>query len=124
MSFDRSKKGYRFPPDGFLRLVLKPLGAMGCVVSDRITVHGEPVGYLYRQATNRPGDSGWSFLAGTESETELGSANFADVWTLNELANFDRRVIPLLESPIGSAFLTDELTGMLVLDPRGAPLEQ
>jgi hypothetical protein len=93
------------------------------MVSDRITVHGEHIGYLYRQKPIRSWDSGWSFLSGNETDAELGDATTADVWSLNEIANFDRRIIPLLSSPVGSAFVTDPLTSLLVRDPRGAPEE-
>lgn len=48
---------------------IKPLatGRGGCIATDMITVHGRPVGYMVREPTTRPNDSGWCFMAGDES---------------------------------------------------------
>lgn len=122
--FKRFGKPYKLAATDFVTLVPCPLGHLGCVVSDRITVRGEPVGYMYRMPTNRPDDSGWRILAGTETEEETGNAALCEVWTVNEAANFDRRIVQLLASPVGSAFIADRLTGMLIVDPQGAPLDE
>ena len=45
--------------------VAKGLG--GCLATDRITVDGAPVGYMYRDQPTRPEDSGWRFFAGDEN---------------------------------------------------------
>ena len=106
-------------PAGAKRLRLSPaeirplLGAWagqpGCLVSDRIVVDGKPVGYCYREAPaeGRP-DSGWRFFAGDEDESYLSDASHTGIYHLNTLCNYDPEVLPLLNSPVGSAFGRDE----------------
>jgi hypothetical protein len=49
---------------------IKPLATRrgSCYATDRITVNGEPVGFMYREDRDNDGDSGWRFLADDESE--------------------------------------------------------
>ena len=44
------------------------VGFGSCFASDRITVDGMKVGYLYREPPDNSDDSGWRFFAGDESE--------------------------------------------------------
>jgi len=102
---------------------IRPLafGYGGAIASDRITVDGRPVGYMYRIAPQNPQDSGWSFLAGDESDAYLDDpANFA-IYDVNTIANYDPEIIASLEAPIGSAFIRGAIG--LVPDPQGAPSE-
>ena len=46
-------------------------GHGGCIASDRITVDGEPVRYIVREAPEDPQLSGWTFMAGTETDEEM-----------------------------------------------------
>lgn len=48
---------------------IKPLaeGLGGCIATDMITVNGSLVGYMVREPSDRPDDSGWCFMAGNES---------------------------------------------------------
>src|SRR5215831_15426900 len=39
-----------------------------CLASDMITVHGHPVGFMYREEPDNELDSGWRFFAGSESQ--------------------------------------------------------
>ncbi|HEV7661355.1 MAG TPA: DUF2185 domain-containing protein [Allosphingosinicella sp.] len=91
----------------------------GAIASDRITVDGRPVGYMYRLAPHNNLDSGWFFLAGDEDDAYMGDARNHAVYDVNTIANYDPQIIPLLDAPIGSAFIRIE--GRLVRDPRGAP---
>jgi hypothetical protein len=43
-------------------------GYGGCIATDEITVEGEPVTYMYREAPQNELDSGWRFFAGTEDQ--------------------------------------------------------
>lgn len=47
----------------------------GCFASDRITVDGARVGYMYREAPDFPKDSGWRLLAGDESDEYMDDAD-------------------------------------------------
>ena len=56
----------------------------GCIATDRITVDGMPVGYMYREKPKEGAwfeeyDSGWRFTAGDESD-EYMSVTETGVW--------------------------------------------
>ena len=76
----------------------------GCMASDRITVDGRPVGFMYREAPAHDTDTGWRFLAGDESDDYMADSSKHGIYAVNTIANYDRSIIPLLESPEGSAF--------------------
>ncbi len=80
-------------------------GRGGCIASDRITVDGEPVGYMYREAPHNDLDSGWRFLAGDESEAFMADSGNHGVYDVNTIANYDPSIIPFLDAPQGSAFV-------------------
>jgi hypothetical protein len=90
-----------------------------CMATDMITVHGQRVGYMYRLAPRLKSDpsdvdSGWTFLAGTESQDYLNDPSNLGIYDVNTIANYDRDVIPLLDAAAGSAFARDAATGRLV----------
>jgi hypothetical protein len=89
------------------------------IASDRIMVDGARVGFMYREASDRPEDSGWRFLAGDEDDAYMDNAANHGVYAVNTVANYDPEIIPFLEAPVGSAFI--RLGGKLVRDPHGAP---
>ncbi|MFG0263095.1 MAG: DUF2185 domain-containing protein [Novipirellula sp. JB048] len=95
---------------------IKPIaeGHGGCFATDVIMVDGEPVGYMYREQADFDEDSGWRFFAGIESQTYLDDANNNGIYDVNVVANYAPNIIPLLESPIGSAFEWDEDTDSFV----------
>jgi len=93
---------------------IKPLAPDrgGCFATDRITVQGEKVGYMYREShpdSNWP-DSGWTFLAGTESQEYLDDPSNIEICDVNTIANYDLDIIPFLDSPFESAFARDPHT--------------
>lgn len=73
-----------------------------CIASDKITVEGLPVGYMYREAPEFEGDSGWRFFSGTESEDYLDDEANTDIYALNTLANYDAAIIPYLKFAQGT----------------------
>lgn len=87
----------------------------GCLATDRIVVDGRPVGYMYRDGL------GWVFTAGDETPEYLDDRGHLNVMSLNDVANFDRSIVPYLHAPPGSAFIR-HLDGF-VEDPEGAPRE-
>lgn len=90
---------------------------MGCIATDQITVDGEKVGFCYREKTDgtHP-DSGWRFFSGNENDAYLDNPDNSSVFALNTIANYDPDIIPLLDSPAGTAFFRDPETGDFVLD--------
>ena len=97
-------------------------GLGSCIASDRITVDGCRVGYMYREAPDNEIDSGWRFLAGTESEEYLGDPDHFELYDVNTIANYDESIIEWLESPPGSAFGRGE-DGRLAPEPFEDPPE-
>ena len=79
-----------------------------CIASDRITVDGEPVRYMYREAPDHAIDSGWRFFAGTESQEFTDDPSNFMMYDVNTIANYDRSIVPLLDAPAGSAFERDQ----------------
>lgn len=79
-----------------------------CLATDKITVDGNRVGYMYRCAPYRPDDSGWCFTAGFESEEYMNNPNNSAIYEVNTIANYDPTIIPYLNAPIGTAWLRVE----------------
>ncbi|WP_423735256.1 DUF2185 domain-containing protein [Chitinophaga caseinilytica] len=73
----------------------------GCIATDRITVDGMPVGYMYRSAASNEIDSGWCFFAGDETQEYIDDLRNSTVYAVNTIANYDRTIIPYLELPVG-----------------------
>jgi len=85
---------------------IKPLiqGHGACMATDMITVEGLKVGYMYREKPDFPEDSGWRFFSGKESEEDLNDPGRTGIYDVNTIANYDSDIIPLLDSPVNSAF--------------------
>ncbi|MER9967687.1 DUF2185 domain-containing protein [Mesorhizobium sp. M0060] len=84
------------------------VGYGSCIASDRITVDGTQVGYLYRETPDGPIDSGWRFFSGDESDEYVNNPNNLSLFDVNTIANYDPLIIPCLEAPCGSAFFRSE----------------
>lgn len=106
-----TNKKYRLKADQ-----IKPLaeGFGACIASDAITVEGEKVGFMYREDADNEIDSGWRFMSGTESDEFLDDPENLGLYDVNTIANYDQSIIPLLDSPSGSAFERDPETGEFV----------
>jgi hypothetical protein len=79
-------------------------GHGSCFASDRITVDGQPVGYMYRDEPVEDVDSGWVFLAGDEDQAYLDDETRTGVYDVNTIANHDGDIVPLLDTPAPCAF--------------------
>lgn len=102
------KKAIRLRPEDIKPLV-KGLG--GCLATDRITVEGRPVGYMYRESPQDELDSGWRFMAGDESDAYMDDSSNHGVYPVNTIANYDPDIIAHLNEAVGAAFLRDPKTG-------------
>ncbi len=111
MAPKRSKKKFKLTAEQ-----IKPIatGHGGCIATDKITVQGLKVGFMYRQEANNPDDSGWCFTSGVESQEYMDNPAHHEIYDVNTIANYDPEIIPLLDSPIGSAFERDRKTGKFV----------
>ncbi|MBP7485002.1 MAG: DUF2185 domain-containing protein [Aquabacterium sp.] len=85
---------------------LQPLatGLGTCIATDKVTVQGLPVRFMYREDPVHATDSGWRFLSGLESDAYMENAKNQGAYDINIIANIDPTVIPFLQAPIGAAF--------------------
>lgn len=104
---------------------IKPLaeGRGACFATDMITVDGRKVGYMYREKPDFAEDSGWRFFSGKEPEAYLDDPANTAVYDVNTIANYDPAIIPLIDSPVGSAFERRGLFGKFVAVPFEPPDE-
>lgn len=86
-----------------------------CIASDRITVDGRPVGFMFRDY------SGWNFFAGDESQEYVDDAANLGLYSLNTIANHDGAILPHLDARHGTAWLRDG--SRFIEDPEGAPID-
>jgi hypothetical protein len=105
-------KRLKLPADRIREDLVPPMGS--CFASDRITVDGAPVGFMYREPPDHALDSGWRFLAGDESEAYLGNPDNFALYEVNTIANYDPEIVPLVDAEIGCAFERHRKTGRLV----------
>jgi hypothetical protein len=100
-----------------------------CVASDAVTLPGRKVGYMLRESPEiapgkgARGDSGWRFFAGDESDAYVANVTNFNIFPVNAIANLDRDIIPLLDSPPGSAFRRENGTGPFKKAPFPKPMK-
>jgi hypothetical protein len=73
-----------------------------CIASDKITIDGLPVGFMYREAPQDENDSGWRFIAGNEDQEYIDNPNNSMIFEVNVVANYDPAIIPYLKLPVGT----------------------
>ena len=85
---------------------IKPMaeGYGGCIATDRITVDGYPVRFMYRESPDNDIDSGWRFMSGSEDDAYMDNPANHAVYDVNTIANYDPSIIPFLSAPEGSVF--------------------
>jgi hypothetical protein len=72
------------------------------ICSNKITVEGLKVGFMYREEPMDDEDSGWRFLSGTESQEYADNPDNSKVFGVNTIANHDPAIIPYLKMPEGT----------------------
>lgn len=99
-------KKFKLKPEEMKKLIDTE---MGCLATDRITVDGCKVGFMYREKTSEDyPDTGWRFFAGDESEEYVADSNNTEVYKLNTICNYDPDIIPFLNSDYGAAYYRNE----------------
>ena len=94
-------KPFKIPREEIKELIPN-IGA--CYATDRITLDGMKVGYMYRDQPNNDVDSGWRFFSGDESQEYADNPDNISIYAVNTICNYDQSIIPFLNAPIGSAF--------------------
>jgi hypothetical protein len=81
---------------------------IGCMATDRITVDGLKIGFMYREEPSKEySDSGWRFFAGDETEEYMSNPRNIGIYKLNTICNYDEDIISFLESDYGTAYYRD-----------------
>jgi len=94
-----STKQFKLSADQIINLI----PAMGyCFATDKITVDGEFVNYMYREVPDEKLDSGWRFFSGTEDQEYVDNPDNTSMYNVNTIANYDKAIISYLDSPIGT----------------------
>jgi len=93
------KFNFILQPDQIKDLI-NPMGF--CMVSNKITVDGEKVGFMYREKPDDKNDSGWRFLSGTETQDYVDDPHTSKIMDVNTVANYDEAIIPYLKMPYGT----------------------
>jgi hypothetical protein len=100
-NMDPRDKQFKIPGDQIKQLIPN-MG--GCFATDRITVDGMKVGYMYRDEPDNDIDSGWRFFSGDESQDYADDLTNTAIYDVNTICNYDPAIIPLLPTPAGCAF--------------------
>mgnify|MGYP000828948910 FL=1 len=109
----KKEKKFFIPANNIKDLLTDWNEAGGCFASDRITVDGLLVGYMYREIPDGESpfgkyDSGWRFFAGDEDDEYANNPENLDIYSLNTICNYSPDIIPLLHAPYGTAYGRDE----------------
>jgi hypothetical protein len=107
-------KHFKLRADQILNLI-PPMG--GCLATDRITVDGLKVIYMYREESDHDKDSGWRFFSGTEDQDYVDDPDNTMIYNVNTIANYDRAIIPYLHLPTGTELERTEGTDEFQIIP-------
>ena len=91
-------KKFKTPASELVQLI-QPMGS--CVASDKITVDGENVQYMYRENPFFDTDCGWRFFSSSESQEYIDNPHNLMIYDVNTIANCDKAIIPYLHLEIG-----------------------
>jgi hypothetical protein len=72
-----------------------------CFVTKMVLEDRERVGYMYREQADNPGDSGWRFFSGRESQDYVDDPANTKLCAVATVSQLDRAVIPYLLSKPG-----------------------
>jgi len=98
---DQGMKKFKLSADEIVPIAT---GYGGCFATDHITVDGKKVGYMYREESDRPEDSGWRFFSADETQAYVDDPENTMIYDVNTIANYDRAIVPFLDAPPGSRF--------------------
>lgn len=99
------EKIFKIPKESLVTLIESKMAG---IATDSITVDGNLVRYMYREAPEKSYDSGWRFFSGIEDQNYVNDANNLSYYKLNTIANYDPSILPFLDAPIGSSFEKDD----------------
>jgi hypothetical protein len=75
-----------------------------CLATNRITTEGYDVNYMYREVTERDGDTGWRFFAGNEDDNYMAEKSNHNIYEVNTIANYSPEILEYLDIAAPCAF--------------------
>lgn len=76
-----------------------------CYATNKITMEGLKIGYMYKEMSDDANDSGWRFFSGVETLDYIDDANNIQIFDVNTIANYDNAIIPYLTAPVGAEYI-------------------
>ena len=95
----KKAKTFKIPASKIVQLI-EPMG--GCIATDKITVDGELIDYMYRDEPANDLDSGWRFQGSSEDQEYMDDSDNHEVYDVNTIANYEPGIIDYLHLPIGT----------------------
>ncbi|MDR0983559.1 MAG: DUF2185 domain-containing protein [Ruminococcus sp.] len=86
-----------------------------CIVSNEVSQQNKKIGWMFREKTEIPNDSGWRIFSGDEDNEYIDNPDNLHTFELNILCNYDTDIVEILGSPVGTAYHRDE-NGRFELD--------
>ncbi|MEQ9500742.1 MAG: DUF2185 domain-containing protein [Deltaproteobacteria bacterium] len=82
---------------------------LGYIVASReVTENGKSIGYMYRELTEAPDDSGWRVFSGEETQDYADDpGNFA-MYNASTIVGLDPSIAPCLDASAPVAFARDD----------------
>lgn len=91
--------------------VINRTDKMGFALAPKQLVNNRlKVRFMYREQPDNESDSGWRFFSGFESDEYVNNPDNIGLYDINTIVAIDSDVVPLLKSPIGSAFEREAAT--------------
>ena len=91
------------------------------IASKRVSEERRPVRYMYREAPDNDLDSGWRVFSGSEDQAYADVAENFAMYNASTIVEIDPTIGPYLESPSGSAFEREDVSGPFQQVPFVAP---
>ncbi|MCP4710322.1 MAG: DUF2185 domain-containing protein, partial [Planctomycetes bacterium] len=92
----------------------------GALATDKITVEGNKVDYMFRNKTEREGDTGWIFYGGGETQEYIDNPDNTSIYNINTIVNYDPEIIPFITYPPGTEIERNQ-DGQLELVTQNVP---
>ena len=73
-----------------------------CLATKTIMSNGAKVGYMFKEASDFDGDSGWRIFTGEESLDFVDQEDNIEVYDIQEIVKVDPSIAKYLDSPIGT----------------------
>ena len=94
-------KKFKISPEEFVTFIKN---GGGCMATDKITVEGRDVGYMYREEGSHEHDNGWRFFAGDETQEYIDNPSHSEIYDINTIANYDPAILEHIDAPYGTAW--------------------